>query len=143
LKSTGNNTLQTAMKSYAYLTFLSYIIIVIIGSLLPIRFLISFELLVLFILPTFLLFFIYNLIQYSKTKEKLSLRLVSVWVILGIIILVYFIYLLLGITEYLWQSGIWFSSNDVLHIGLILWMVYIGLSLPKHIKNQQISNRSE
>ena len=32
----------------------------------------------------------------------------------------YFLYLLLDVTHDLWARGVWFSENDVLHIGLIV-----------------------
>jgi len=48
------------------------------------------------------------------------------WLSLGAMIGLYFLYYLLGITSRLWAQGSWFSENDVLHLGLIAWMVHIG-----------------
>lgn len=137
IQTSRNSKLQWGMKCYAFLTFSIYILILVIGSLIPVRFLISFELLVLFLTPTFLLFFIYNLSQYIRTKDKMALILVGTWISLGIIVIVYYSYYLSGITELLWERGIWFSANDVLHIGLILWMIYIGRMIPNTLSNNK------
>jgi hypothetical protein len=32
---------------------------------------------------------------------------------------------MLGFTQDLWRNGIWFSDNDVLHVGMILWIFHI------------------
>ena len=58
------------------------------------------------------------------------------WIWLGAIIAIYFIYLVLGITENLWEHGLWFSENDLLHIGLISWMLYIGFRVAKLVRDE-------
>ena len=30
-----------------------------------------------------------------------------------------------GISAWLWQWGVWFNANDVLHLLLIVWALYI------------------
>ena len=115
------------LSIYAIVNLSVYIFVILIGSLIPIRFLISFELLIIFTAPSILMFFVLNGWRYLKFKGKLDLALLGNWFGLGLIIGVYFLYYTLGITQDLWSQGIWFSENDVLHIGLILWMLYIGL----------------
>jgi hypothetical protein len=66
----------------------------------------------------------------------MDLALLVMWLWLGVIIGAYFIYLVLDITEYLWERGIWFSENDVLHNGLISWMLTIALFVAKRITDR-------
>ncbi len=115
------------LSIYAIVNLSLYIFITLIGSLTPIKFMISFELLLIFTAPSILMFFILNGWRYLKFKGELDLALLGTWFGLGLIIAIYFLYYTLGITQDLWSQGIWFSENDVLHIGLIIWMLYIGL----------------
>ena len=139
-----NEKWRTPISIYAFVIIVSYIIIVLIGSIIPVKFMISFELMVLFLAPNILVFFFLNSWKYFKYKYRLDLVLVVIWISLGIIIGIYYLYLVSGITERLWENGIWFSENDVLHIGLIVWMIYIRITLNKHLNdtagNHEIMN---
>ena len=126
---------RTPISIYAFVIIVLYVIIVLIGSSIPVKFMISFELMILFLAPNILVFFFLNSWRYYKNRNRLDLVLLVIWISLGIIVGIYYLYLVSGITERLWENGIWFSENDVLHIGLIIWMIYIRISLNKHLKD--------
>jgi len=126
---------RAPISIYAFLIMVSYIIIVLIGSSIPVKFMISFELMVLFLVPNILFFFFLNSWRYIKYKNRLDLVLLVIWISLGIVVGIYYLYLIAGVTERLWENGIWFSENDVLHIGLIAWMIYIRITLGRHLKD--------
>ena len=123
------------MTRYAPVNFTAYTIIVIIGAMIPIQFMISFELMLIFLAPTILLLLIFNIRRYAIFKKLINRSLVIIWVSLILIIVFYFLYYMLDITNILWEQRIWFSENDILHIGLILWMIYIYLVMNKFEKD--------
>lgn len=126
---------RTPLLLYAILNFFSYCVLVTIGVITLTKFLISFELLLIVTAPSILLLFVINGWRYFNNKNGRDLALLVTWIWLGAVIALYFIYLVLGLTEYLWERGIWFSENDLLHIGLISWMSYIGFRVAKLIKD--------
>jgi hypothetical protein len=131
---TPERTHYTVMRLYATINFLVYVLIVVIGSVIPITILISFELMVLFLAPSIMIFILFNLKRRRRLKQPIDLYLLRIWVFLIIIIGTYFLYFMTNVTEILWEHDIWFSANDVLHIGLILWMLYIWFTLNKFKK---------
>jgi hypothetical protein len=133
LSTTGK--LRRALSVYSVFNAIVYFITVMIGVFVPVKFLISFELLLVVAAPSIIAFFIINGWRYSKYKLRLDLTLLGTWIWLGVTIAAYFLYLISGNTESLWARGLWFSANDVLHIGLIIWMLYIAFALAPQIKD--------
>jgi hypothetical protein len=126
---------RRALSVYALVNAAAYAVAVLIGVLVPIAFLISFELMILFALPGFLILFILNCWRYGRLKSAMDLALLGTWLGLGVSTGAYFLYLESGLTQKLWAQGLWFSENDVLHIGLIAWMVYIALVVVKRVED--------
>ena len=120
-----------AMNIYASINLLIYQLILIFGMVLINEFMLSFEMMVVFQLSSFILMMISNVIVYRNIKEKIEFTLIKIWILLAIVMIAYFGYLFSGIPEILWENGIWFNANDILHVGLIGWMIYIYISLKK------------
>ncbi len=133
--SSTTGKLRKALSVYSIINAGMYFIIVMIGVFVPIKFLISFELLLVVAAPGIIAFFVINGWRYSKYKLKLDFALLGTWIWLGITIAAYFLYLISGNTESLWAKGLWFSANDVLHIGLIIWMLYIAFALAPQVND--------
>ena len=133
--SSTTGKLRKALSVYSVINAIVYFIIVMIGVFIPVKFLISFELLLVVAAPGIIAFFIINGWRYSKFKLRPDLLLLGTWIWLGVTIAAYFLFLISGIPESLWAKGFWFSANDALHIGLIIWMLYIAFALAPQIKD--------
>jgi hypothetical protein len=118
---------------YATVNFVAYVAAIVIGVISLNRFLISFEMLLVFAAPNVLLLFVLNGRRFLQFRDAMDLALLVAWLWLGVTIGVYFAYWAFEVTDDLWHQGIWFSENDVLHIGLIGWMSYIALNVAPRI----------
>lgn len=119
-------TLRLILLGYALVSAVVYTISTFIGGIIPVRLLITFEWMVWFSTPVFLINIILNIWRYYLYSSPIDLVLIGTWVLLFFTMAAYWLYDKLGITPRLWAKGIWFSQNDVLHIGLIIWMIYIA-----------------
>ena len=133
--SSAGGVMKKALPVYAVMNTALYSAVCLAGAFIPNKFMVSFELMVLFSGPSYVVFFVINSVRYRKSGEKLELRLMVTWLFLGAVMAAYFLYLGLGYSEKLWEQGIWFNANDVLHIGLILWMLYIGFGVAREVKD--------
>ncbi|MBU2511936.1 hypothetical protein KJ966_11410 [bacterium] len=136
--SSAGSLMKRVLPVYALANNLIYSALCIAGALVPNRFLVSFELIVLFTTPNYLILFAVNTIRYRKHREKLDLALMFTWLFLGVVMAAYYSYLGLGLSKTLWNKGIWFNENDVLHIGLIFWMFYICFVVAKKVRDSSV-----
>jgi hypothetical protein len=125
--------LRKIVLMYAVLNTAIYTGLVLYGAIVPIQFLISFEFLELSCLPALIFFISTSGFSYFKNKDKMNFHLCASWLILVVIMFAYVISLEMNLTSLLWAKGIWFTENDVLHVGLIFWVTYIIKFLPKYI----------
>jgi hypothetical protein len=136
--STCGEVGRRRLAIYAVLNTLIYFVLCLIGAFLPDRFLVSFELMVLITTPGYVVFFVLNLRAYRQQHELLQWRLMQAWVFLGLVMALYFAYLAAGFTEALWALGWWFSANDVLHAGLLLWMIWLQRCVLPLLKDRAV-----
>jgi hypothetical protein len=131
--------LQTVLLGCALLSAGVYVILAFIGGIIPIKSLITFELMVWVSTPLFLIMFLLSAWRYCTLDTAMDLAFVGAWVLLLLTMMAYWLYDKLDITPKLWAKGkgIWFSQNDVLHIGLIIWMIYIATVVAKRVQDYQ------
>ncbi|MDG3086250.1 hypothetical protein P7F88_09090 [Vibrio hannami] len=126
---------QYASIVISILISIVYSLIVLFGAIKPVKSLITFELMVHFCTPIILFFIGLNGWRYFDSKESLDLVLLGTWAGLILTMWLYEKYMNAGYTQLLWQKGKWFSENDVLHVTLIIWIIYIAVFVEPLIKD--------
>ena len=122
------------LKGYSEVALILYTILLIIGSVISSQLLISYELFTVFFMPLFVVFFVINILNNKKHKNDLEKAFIRLWILFLIVNVAYYVYYIPGITEMLYENtGIWFSANDVLHLGLIGWFAYFQLVIRKKL----------
>jgi hypothetical protein len=105
------------MAFFALASVALYVIVVVIGAFLAVEFRISYELLIFVATPSILIFFVLNGWRYYAFRDGMDLALLGRRTWLSITLGRYFLYRVRDITQELWARGVWFSENDVLHMG--------------------------
>jgi hypothetical protein len=127
--------IQSWSRNYAIGSTLLYLCCCLSGAFLPNKFLVSFDFMMLYTMPAYLIVLPLHLYFYYKQRSILLKRFLICWFLLVVVILAQNFYLEMGYTEILWAKGIWFSENDVFHILMLFWCFYVHLFLSKYIKD--------
>jgi len=138
--SCTEGSLQTVLFAFALLSAIIYVVCAFVGGIVPIKSLITFNLMVWVSTPTLLVFFVLNGWRYYIYGDPMDLSLLGTWFLLLLTCGVYWLYDELDITQKLWASGkrIWFSQNDILHVCLILWVIYIATVVAIRVKDYSL-----
>lgn len=122
---------RRALIGYAILNALVYCVVAIAGVMIPSKVLLSFEVLMLFALPGIII-----VIAVAARRLRLHHGEAEKWILWAAVLLVvvqvaYFAYYAAGITQLLWNdgAGFYFSENDVLHVGMLLWLWLVAAKL--------------
>jgi len=118
--------LRRGVVVYAGLNVAVYLVVTALGVLVPSSLLLSFEVLMLFAVPGIVLVLVLAARHARHAEDPLGRRLVVAAVLLVVVQVAYFGYYAAGIGTSLWDSrGVSFTANDVLHVGMLIWLGYV------------------
>jgi hypothetical protein len=112
---------------YAVAIASAYIAFVTCGVLTGTRSLISFEFLALFAAADLLLILAIAAVRWSRIRESMDLAIIGAGTWLIVTSAAYAWYFAAGLTARFWDggAGFYFSENDVLHVGMIVFIAYL------------------
>ena len=127
--------MRKTLFAYCALNAAIYVVVTLIGISRPDKLLLSFEVLMLFALPGILFVILVSGIQYFRRKTKLDASLLGASLLLVLVNVAYFAYYGAGITASLYKkgAGFYFSENDVLHLGMIVWLAFVVRTVGRHL----------
>lgn len=126
---------RRALIVYAVANAAAHLITTAVGALIPVGFMISFEMMIIFTAPNLVIFFILSGRRYAHLRDAMDRALLTAGVWLVVTTGAYFAYMTMDITRKLWRHGVWFSDNDTLHVCMIAWIVYVALALGKRLRD--------
>lgn len=135
--SCTTGVLRKAVSAFAAAGTAVYAGVVLTGAFVPVRFPVSFECLMLAATPAMVLALILTGRAFHERRNPMNLALLGTWAGLVLVIVAYLLALEVGVTQILWTRGIWFTENDVLHAGMILWILYVAVHLPNTVEDMQ------
>lgn len=119
---------RRAFIIYAWANSAVYVAVTAIAVMLPNAMLLSFPVLMLFAVPGLLMVVI---IAGRRRTQRMARVILNVALLQILVQAAYFAYYAAGITALLWDdgNGFYFSENDVLHVGMMAWLVYVWRAL--------------
>lgn len=123
---------------YAWANAAVYVALTVIAVMLPSAVLLSFPVLMLFAVPGLVMVIV---IAARRRTDRMARVILNVALLQILVQAAYFAYYAAGITQTLWDdgTGFYFSENDVLHVGMILWLVYVWRALGPLLRDMDSS----
>jgi len=118
---------RQAVIWYAAINAVAYLAVTAAGVLMPSAALLSFTVLMVFAVPGLII--VIALSARHARSDPMHRAILNVALLQVLVQIAYFTYYALGITQFLWDRGIYFSENDVLHVGMLLWLWYVWRAL--------------
>ncbi len=131
------------ITAFAGIVSVAYTGVLVIGMSLPSKFLLSFECMLLFSTPMMLGILIHHFGKRPHKHPELQKRYFVSWVLLFGTGFLYFLYLVSPIATSLWERGIWFNANDLLHVTMILWIAYVHFKVRPSLRGVSPSDESQ
>lgn len=98
----------------------------------------SFNFMLVYMSPVYAFILGVSIFNYLKNTSPIHSAYLRAWGILSLTIVFYCLYEYTEMTSLLWQYKIWFSSNDVLHIGMFVWLIYLSKQVLPKITDYQV-----
>ncbi len=132
---------RRGVSVYAVLNAAAYCVVALVGVLTASTVLLSFEVLMLFALPGIILVIVLS----ARSHEPASRSIMWAAILLLAVNAAYFAYYAAGVTESLWDEGrgFYFSANDVLHVGMIGWLVFVAVTLGPRLRDRGGSTKAD
>lgn len=133
----AQGTFRKAMIASALLGMITYLSFLFYGISSAIQWLVAFEFMAAFSAVAVVFFLVLHGLAWFRKRDSMNRSLFIVWLVFVAVFVAYSLFPSLGISNALWSKGIWFTENDLLHVGMILWIYVVGKHLSTRLVDQQ------